>query len=144
MVCSFHYNGSHGKWEMLANNFGTRCIHHQLYWEIKTVYLNFHWIGIFTLFCFGSWVHCCWEGSLQYLFCLIYSLSYFLHYILLPLYPLPFSNHHTVVHQPESFLPFAHSLHPLSSPSLTSYHLLSICESVSVFLIILMCSMDST
>ena len=53
---------------------------------------------------------------------------YFFHYPLVPLYPPPPSNHHTVVHVHESSFLFAQSLHPppyrfISMPvaALTSY-----------------------
>ena len=65
-------------------------------------------------------------------------------------FPLPFSalillspsNHHTVVHIHESFFLFAQPLHPLTSQC--SCHLLSIYESVPIFLVSSVCELDST
>ena len=70
-------------------------------------------------------------------------LLHFFHYHLVPLYPPPRHNHHTVVHVHESFFLFALPLHSLTSPHLAVI-LLSICESVSIFLVSSVCSLDST
>ena len=54
----------------------------------------------------------------------------FSHYYLAPLYSPPPYNHHTVVHVHESFLLFAQSLQPLTSPPVSCHP--ALCGSVSV------------
>ena len=66
-------------------------------------------------------------------------------------FPLPFipfirpspSNYHSVVHVHESFFLFAQSFHPLMTPPL-AVCLFSLCESVPIFLVSSVCSLDST
>ena len=62
---------------------------------------------------------------------------------LVPIYSPPLHNHHTVVHVHESFFLFAKSLLPQPPPPLADI-LLSIYESVSILLVISVCSLDST
>ena len=78
----------------------------------------------------------------------IHSIFYLIFSVLFPLpfsphIPLPPGNDHTVVHVHESFLLFAQSLLPLTSPP-PAVILLSIYESVSIFLVSSVCSLDST
>ena len=67
---------------------------------------------------------------------------FFLHYHLVPLYPLISGNHHTVVCVHESFFFLAQSLHPLSNfPTQLSSALLWVWP---IFLASAVCSLDST
>ena len=51
------------------------------------------------------------------IFWLLFLKGFFFHHCLDPLRPPPHSNHHTLVHVPESFVLFAPSLHTLASPT---------------------------
>ena len=65
----------------------------------------------------------------KFIFILIF-IVFFFHYHLTPLYSPPPSNHHTVVHDYESFFLFAQSLHPIPHPVPLAVTLLFIYESV--------------
>ena len=67
----------------------------------------------------------------------------FFHYHLVPFYPPPTCDHHTVVHVHESFFLFAQYPYHISSPALPVI-LLSINEYVSILLVSSVCSLDST
>ena len=68
----------------------------------------------------------------------------FFHYHLVPAIPPSPSNHHTVVHVQESFFVFAQSLYPLTQSHTLAVILLSIYESVPIFLVSSVSSLDST
>ena len=68
---------------------------------------------------------------------------FFSHYHLVPLYPTPCHNHHTVVQVHDSFCPFCSSP---PSPPLPHFciHAALCLESVSILLVSSVCSLDST